>query len=325
MGLLTRWCGSTSPRCGAELSPDRCGAHLRGVARPRATLDCAASGYVRAMADAPQGPTVDDYLQSGHATVPGWFATEDQSLFAKIDAVQRRRDVRGDLLEIGVYQGRSAILLGYMARDDERLVVCDLFGQDATNEYSLNENAWAYPTLERGQFEENYLRWHGKLPDVISGPSSSLGGACTPRSFRFIHVDGSHMYPDVANDLLLSKELCNRPESVVAIDDIRSSHTPGVWAAAWEAVFTHGLVPLVVSPYKMYATWGDAADQFAHDLRAELEADPTISVTEQPVGSATVLVVAPVPRAAASRRGQLVMDWAPPKLRRMLGRRRASG
>ena len=55
------------------------------------------------------------YIATGRETVPGWFDRTDAMMFDAVDAAQRRENVRGDLLEIGCFQGRSAILLGYLA------------------------------------------------------------------------------------------------------------------------------------------------------------------------------------------------------------------
>src|SRR6476620_129325 len=50
-----------------------------------------------------------------------------RALFGVLLAHQRDAGIRGDLLKIGVYRGKSAILLGYALRPDEELVACDLF------------------------------------------------------------------------------------------------------------------------------------------------------------------------------------------------------
>ncbi len=49
------------------------------------------------------------------------------SFFSNLLAYQQTEDIKGDMLEIGTYQGKSAILMGYGLRDDEELVICDLF------------------------------------------------------------------------------------------------------------------------------------------------------------------------------------------------------
>lgn len=53
-----------------------------------------------------------DYLRALDS-IDGWLYPEDVLLFQEIDALQGLSKVTGDLLEIGVYHGKSAILLGY--------------------------------------------------------------------------------------------------------------------------------------------------------------------------------------------------------------------
>jgi predicted O-methyltransferase YrrM len=69
-------------------------------------------------------------------------------------------------LEIGCYQGSSAILLGYLCRPDERLVICDLFQGAATTLDDFHLRHDAYADLCRESFEANYLKF----------PRSAFGG-----------------------------------------------------------------------------------------------------------------------------------------------------
>jgi hypothetical protein len=98
-------------------------------------------------------------------------------------------------------------------------------------------------------------------------------------SFRFIHIDGSHIFSVIRRDIRTAKVLLNK-DGIVAIDDYRSVHTPGVAAAVWEAVTSDHLVPICLTPQKMYATWNSSnttqrhllawADQRS-DIAVELE------------------------------------------------------
>ena len=194
-----------------------------------------------------------EYIVEGRLTVPGWFRESDALLFHAIDVAQRRAGVAGDILEIGCYQGASAILLGYMRNPGERLLVCDLFDGDTVSSENEDERRRFYSDLSRRSFEANYLQFHRDLPDIISGPSSHLYDTGLERTFRFIHVDGSHAYDAVRSDLLLSKRLL-MPGGVVVFDDIITLHTPGVTAAVWQGVTSEGLVPLFQS-MKFYGTW----------------------------------------------------------------------
>jgi hypothetical protein len=171
-----------------------------------------------------------------------------------IDAAQRRDGIVGDLLEIGCYRGASAVLLGYMREGDQRLVVCDLFdGQTKSPEDDVERERFYTPGFNLAAFEANYLRFHDVLPEIIATPSSDLYEAGLGRTFRFVHIDGSHAYSQVRLDLLLAKQLLVSG-GVVVFDDLLSRHTPGVTAAVWEGVLQDGLIPMFQT-IKFYGSW----------------------------------------------------------------------
>ena len=59
--------------------------------------------------------------------VPGFFGPLDAALFTRVFEAQDDAGVAGDVLEIGPWYGRSAVLLGYLKGEREVLHVCDLF------------------------------------------------------------------------------------------------------------------------------------------------------------------------------------------------------
>ncbi|WP_327719004.1 class I SAM-dependent methyltransferase [Streptomyces sp. NBC_00490] len=188
--------------------------------------------------------------------VPGWFPPLDQVLFTWLLDRQRTRGFAGDLLELGAYMGKSAILLGRHLEEGERFTVCDLFGGDAPDGANKAETAKSYASLTRQAFERNYLSFHDTLPRVIEAPSSVISSEVAAGSCRFVHIDASHLYEHVRDDIGAAREIL-LPEGVVVLDDFRSEHTPGVSVAAWEAVLNRGLRPICLSTQKLYGTWGD--------------------------------------------------------------------
>ena len=212
------------------------------------------------------------YIIEGRESIPGWFERADAELFDAIDLAQRTAGLVGDILEIGCYQGSSAILLGYLRRPNERMVVCDLFEHVATTLDDFHRRGNGYSDLSRESFEANFLRFHKNLPEIIAGPSAMLPSSNFGRTFRLIHVDGSHEYEIVRSDLLLAKALL-MPGGFVIFDDIITLHTPGVTAAVWEGVILDGLMP-VFQTHKLYGTRDDPLEveipkefnQFAHNI-----------------------------------------------------------
>ncbi|MFH9348660.1 class I SAM-dependent methyltransferase [Kitasatospora sp. NPDC017646] len=198
--------------------------------------------------------------------VPGWFWAHDRHSFEWFLERQTKWGVTGDLLEMGAYLGRSAIVIGEHLQPGETFTVCDLFDSDAPDEENSNEMDISYrKTLTRSAFEANYLSFHDELPDIIQAPTSVLAGGRIPAgAHRFIHIDASHLYEHVVGDLQVAR-VALQDQGVVVLDDYRAQHTPGVAAATWEAVFNHGLKPILLTECKFYGTWGDP-EPFQRDL-----------------------------------------------------------
>ena len=188
--------------------------------------------------------------------VGAFWAPDPQVFRALLDATAANGP--GDLAELGVLYGRSAVLIGSSLRDGETFTVVDLFEAEPGDAANAAENADSYPGLSRAAFEENYLRVHPKLPVVVRGPSESVVDHVPAGSHRFVHVDASHLHENVVRDIAAARILLAQ-EGVLVLDDIRTEHTPGVAAAAWQAVITSDLHPFAISPFKLYATFGDAA------------------------------------------------------------------
>lgn len=189
--------------------------------------------------------------------VAGWFHEVDQHLFHWFLNRQEETKTPGDLVELGVYLGKSTILIGEHLRPGDAFTVCDLFGAPAPDEDNDAESTKSYKDLTRDEFEFNYRAFHEELPVVVQAPTGEILEHVAPGSARFVHVDASHLYKHVRADVEAARTMLNE-DGIVVFDDYRSPHTPGVSAAVWEAVLTLGLKPIALSPQKFYGTWGDA-------------------------------------------------------------------
>lgn len=224
--------------------------------------------------------------------IPGWFYWVDRGLFHSILTSQQDQPA-GHLAELGTYLGKSTVVIGDHWRPDERFIALDLFGQvellGMTDEERANarENDASYHSLSRQEFERNYLAFHDTLPEVVTGPSRDIVDHLPEHSVRFLHIDASHLYAGVREDVVSAARLM-RPGGVVVFDDIRSEHTPGVWAAVWQAVFTEGLVPVAITTQKLYAVQSEPEGALAA-VRALVTADQRIAAEELDIAGHTVL------------------------------------
>jgi hypothetical protein len=247
---------------------------------------------MRLLNDFARGDELERYSYSMER-IPGWFANADLQLFKITTDVQHSLGIRGDVLEIGTYFGRSGILLGYLVDDDEQLVICDLFDLPPASTVGQDELAgFSGPQPTQADFEANFLRFHSKLPTILRQPSTQLPTPLPPDAkFRFIHIDGSHVYSEVKDDIARALELIG-PGGVIVFDDFSSSHLPGVAAGVWEAVIAEEVIPVCVSPSKMYAVAGREKGQpIVAALSEALIANGAATTAPHPVVGHEVLAV----------------------------------
>lgn len=200
--------------------------------------------------------------------VPGWLSPLDFGLMAAIDRFQKATGETGDLLEIGVYAGKSSILLGYFLGNEEMLTVCDIFDSSPPPPADMDEmRIWYSSAPRRSAFEIWYRAFHPELPHVIDRPSTSLSKRDFPCPVRLTHVDGSHIYETVKSDLAFARTV-GTDRSVVVIDDFSRAHALGVAAASWGYIYESDLRLVAVTDGKAYAHWNAGLGK---DLRTHIE------------------------------------------------------
>lgn len=204
--------------------------------------------------------------------IAGWLTVTDQNIMSWILEWQNANEPAGDLVELGVFQGKSAILIGSYKRVDQVFTVCDLFDTAGSEEAIAPDVRSYYADLTQKTFEENYTSFHPELPVIVRGLSSSIVDHVKPGACRLMHIDASHQYEHVREDIASARSLL-RPTGVVVFDDFRTEHTPGTAAAAWEAVINDDLRPICVSHQKLYATWGDPHPLQEHLIQSAAEAN----------------------------------------------------
>jgi hypothetical protein len=154
--------------------------------------------------------------------IQGWFSSDAARLFGLLDEAQRSAGVDGDLFEIGVHHGRSAVLLSQLARPGERLGVCDLFG---TPEQNVSNSGSGDRTI----FEANMAALAPGFDrlDVFAMASDRLTPQQLGGPFRLFHVDGGHLREEALSDLRLAAAVLD-PRGAIAVDDPFSVAWPGV-------------------------------------------------------------------------------------------------
>jgi Methyltransferase domain len=186
------------------------------------------------------------------------------------------------------------------------LVACDLFVMPDTKEGS-------HPEQRLSAFKANYLRFHPSLPDIRVGLSSQLT-ADRANAFRFIHVDGSHDYEEVANDIRIVRRLATS-DAVVVFDDVRTREWPGVAAAVWSAVASETIVPFAMTN-KLYCTVEDHPEYLEGIVRFA-RGNRSVSTSIHPIAGHHVVALSPTPEPRGKR---FIREVTPPVLLRLAKR-----
>lgn len=161
------------------------------------------------------------------SAISGWFSKEAALLLSIINTVQEQNYFEGDIFEIGVHHGKSALFFHHFLHEGEKLGVCDIFGDQAMN-----------ITQSGGGDKSVFL---GNCTRILSKPSIQLFEKLSTdltideigRTYRLFHVDGGHSYEEALADLLLAKQAL-RNYGVIILDDPFRHEWPGVTEAALE-------------------------------------------------------------------------------------------
>lgn len=193
---------------------------------------------------------IDRYFQDTKR-IAGWVSYSDATVFCIFLGSEQPYNNSGNLLEIGVFEGKSTVLLGQNLTPGDEFHVCDIFDgeTDTKNELEIQSS---YPGLSRERFERNMFGLLGTLPVIHQCQSTKLKEILGSKSFRFIHIDGSHLYHHVIEDLRYASASLLQDIGIIAVDDYRAQHTVGVAAAVWEMIIEGSLIPFAITPAKMY-------------------------------------------------------------------------
>jgi hypothetical protein len=203
--------------------------------------------------------------------ISGWFSSTDALVFDSVLKLQSDHKTVGDLLEIGVFAGKSAVFLNYYLNPSDSLHVCDIFEGEVQGENYV-EISDSYENLSECRFKSNFTKVFPILPTIHSCNSLELDGRLPGQSFRFIHIDGSHLYEFVKNDLDFAVRHLHQSEGVIVLDDFRSAHTLGVTAAMWEFILSSKLKPFLFTANKAYLSATSASIDLV-GLKAKLESN----------------------------------------------------
>jgi len=167
-----------------------------------------------------------DFLQcylDAFSSIQGFFTFDAALLFLAYNQLTRQEGITGDVLEIGLHHGLSAIVVGSLAGRGRRFVAVDLFDE------LQNQNQSGSGAGNRQVFLRNMQMFFECLDflEVVTTRSSELKTNELGNQFSFCHIDGGHSAEETYQDL----SLCSRvlmPGGLIALDDYFNPYFPGV-------------------------------------------------------------------------------------------------
>lgn len=148
--------------------------------------------------------------------LPGFFLFESMVLWDFFFSTQARLGISGDLLEIGVYKGRSAVLGALYARPAERTVFVDIDLPEETRDLIQRAKPRNNVFLER------------RSGDLLSEAAIRE----SPGLFRWCHIDGDHTGYSTAQDLQTAAYLISE-RGIICVDDFFNFRYPQLTAAVY--------------------------------------------------------------------------------------------
>jgi hypothetical protein len=198
--------------------------------------------------------TFAKYLTSHYFQCDGWYNIPDVVACDVLLDLQRRRGVRGHLLEIGVLKGKSAAHWSMYARADETLTLIDAY---------MDETIQARVSVAHPQNNCLICKW---TQDI--GNDDPLLQQVD--RYRWLHIDGGHTGAEVTRDLNLVKDLAS-PDAIIVLDDFFSTRYPQItWAViAWLADNASEFKPILLTQQKLFICRASAEPRYLQFIKDE--------------------------------------------------------
>lgn len=175
-------------------------------------------------------PLVNEKIEN----INGWFLKQDICLFDFFLLLQNIFNVNGNLLEIGIWEGKSLFKILNYCKNNETLFGLDVKLKLSTlkSHYSNFDNTDRLALIEDSS--DNIIK-HSEINNI-----------------RFCHIDGCHRGDIVYNDIVNVNHYSN-DFTILILDDFAKDYI-GVMQAYYKAYFLNktNFVPLLFSNRKCY-------------------------------------------------------------------------
>ena len=204
---------------------------------------------------------VEKYLNT-FEKIEGWFDKRAVNVLRFFNNLQVAENIAGNIFEIGAYKGKLTILLSIFLRENERLVVNDIFDLQNLNVSRSGTKA------NYSDFLKNLSGFFNDLSflEIIITGSSNLHKTIRKEKFRIFSVDGGHSAKETYEDMLFAASVVEE-KGIVILDDYYNSNWPGVKEGADKFVKeNNNLVPLAAFFNKFIYVKKESRDYYLNSL-----------------------------------------------------------
>jgi hypothetical protein len=197
-----------------------------------------------------------NFISHESGRINGWFLPQDMISFWCIDYCQKQLNIQGDLCEVGVYQGKSFVLLCNLARHGEVVTGYDFFNDGMYDIAKRNITEFAP--------EVDYIL---KVGDTSELKEKDLAEVLR-RGVRILHIDAGHEYHEVLQQLYLFAPFVSEGGCII-MDDYQDREFPGIEAAVLdfcEIDRPRRFVPFLAGANKMYLCERNVTERYQQNL-----------------------------------------------------------
>lgn len=201
---------------------------------------------------------ISKYKADAFDDIYGWLGLKAVDALVLVTQYQADYGIKGDALEIGVFQGKFFLALAAAIDSTDIAVGIDIFSEQILNV----DNSGAPEQDLFSIFMGNVEKFAPDIDNIriVTGDSMVVRAAdlieMSPRrGYRLVSVDGGHTAEHVVNDLLLASDILVGG-GVVFLDDWSSPHWPGVFEGydRFMANLNRNLAPFLYADNKLLLT-----------------------------------------------------------------------
>jgi hypothetical protein len=189
--------------------------------------------------------------------IKGYLSPVDAFAMAAVLGAQQENGLRGGIVEIGAFYGRSFFLMQLAADGRDKLFAADLFDIGPHRNFAAQYDQFVKNGRKLGLPVDEEHIFVGDSKDLSADQIRARLGSC-----RLVHIDGGHEWQHVATDSRLAMDTI-ADHGVIVFDDFYNPEWPDVSLAVIDLLTSQrDLKPFAITNRKLYVSKTSYADAY---------------------------------------------------------------